>query len=105
MEIILGEKYRDSITNFEGIAVAKCEYLYGCKQTQLEGVDSNGEPKTWWFDNQRITEMEEKKPEPEYYPTGGGGPQAIPPDRNKPGSREHPSSMTSSGTGMTLDGD
>jgi len=31
-EIKLGDVVRDKITGFKGIAIAKCEYLYGCAQ-------------------------------------------------------------------------
>ncbi len=93
--IKLGDKVKDTITGFEGVAVAECEYLYGCKQFQIEGVDKDGAPKSWWFDFQRIEEIEMvKKEEHESIPLlrmGGnvGGPQDTPPRRS------HPASMTS----------
>lgn len=51
----LGERYRDKITGFEGVATARSEYLYGCVRVGLEGA-LNGEPKELWFDEQRLTD-------------------------------------------------
>ena len=90
--IKLGDKVKDSITGFEGIAVAECEYLYGCKQFQIEGIDHDGQPKSWWFDFQRIEEIgmvkKEKLALPPRLRMGGnvGGAQDTPPGRNHPGS-------------------
>lgn len=42
-EIILGERYRDVVTNFEGVAVVYTKHLNGCQQIVLEpGVDDKG---------------------------------------------------------------
>lgn len=42
-EITLGERYRDVVTNFEGVAVVYTEHLNGCRQIVLEpGVDEKG---------------------------------------------------------------
>lgn len=87
MEIKLGDKVIDKITNFEGIVVGEVDYLYGCKQFQVEGVDHNEQPKSWWFDEQRVERIEEDVIVPKVDRVGG--PQDV------PGSREHPSSMTS----------
>ena len=35
MEIKLGQKVKDKVTGFMGIAVAKCIYLNGCVQFQI----------------------------------------------------------------------
>ena len=35
MEITLGQKVKDNVTGFTGIAVAKCIYLNGCIQYQI----------------------------------------------------------------------
>jgi hypothetical protein len=50
----LGEKYIDNISGFEGVAVARFEYLYGCVRVQIEAI-LNGEPKDFVFDEQRLT--------------------------------------------------
>jgi hypothetical protein len=51
----LGAKYRDTITGFEGIAVSRTEFLYGCVRVCLEKGDEKGEKSvTEYFDEQRL---------------------------------------------------
>ena len=57
MEVKLGEKYRDSITGWEGVAVGRYEYLHGCVRVGLEG-NKDGEPKEFVFDEQRLETLE-----------------------------------------------
>ena len=38
-DVVLGEKYRDSQTGFEGIATAIYFFQYGCERVQLEQLD------------------------------------------------------------------
>lgn len=47
--IQLGEKVRDTVTGFEGIAVARLEYLNGCVQycVQPPAKDNKVEEGTW----------------------------------------------------------
>jgi hypothetical protein len=56
MKTPLGVKAHDTITGFEGIAIARIEYLTGCHQVQLQpkvkADGAYGEPH--WFDEQRI---------------------------------------------------
>lgn len=61
MAVKLGNKVRDSITGFEGIATGRCEYLYGCTQIVItpdklspDGKRLDGE----WFDEQRVETLE-----------------------------------------------
>ncbi len=77
--IVMGQKYRDSITGFEGVATAVIFYLYGCTQVSLkpttlkDGKSLEGE----WYDEQRVVPVEEVKaksggPAPgETMPSGG----------------------------------
>ena len=54
--IQLGQKVKDKITGFTGIAIGKCEYLTGCTQygvAPAAGKDSKI-PDTHWFDENRI---------------------------------------------------
>lgn len=57
-EIKLGKQAKDKITNFEGIIIAKCEYLFGCNQWGLAPQvfdKEKGKPgETQWFDEGRI---------------------------------------------------
>jgi len=54
--IQLGQKVKDRLTGFEGIASGRCEYLTGCAQVLVQpSVDSKG---TWvesrWLDDPRL---------------------------------------------------
>ncbi len=49
----LGDKVKDSITGFEGVAVSRTEYLYGCVRVGVEGSTKPGE--SFWFDEQRLS--------------------------------------------------
>jgi len=73
--IKLGDSVKDSISGFEGIAIGKAEYLYGCMQilVQPESLQENGQPtESRWMDEQLFT----TKPE-----ATTGGPQKSPPTR------------------------
>lgn len=52
----LGNRVRDKITGFEGIAVARVEYLTGCTQIGIApGIDKDGKvPDTLYFDYTRL---------------------------------------------------
>lgn len=55
MKIKLGEKYKDSITGFEGVATAMTEFQYGCIRYCLESKElKDGKPVECWFDEQRL---------------------------------------------------
>lgn len=71
----LGTKVKDSITGFEGIAVGRAVYLYGCVRVLVEPEEmKDGKPiEAIWFDEQRLTEESEAK---------SGGPQSTPPSRD-----------------------
>jgi hypothetical protein len=61
--IILGNKYKDTISDFEGIATARTEYLFGCVRILLESKELvSGKPvEDMWFDEPRLIEAEDKK--------------------------------------------
>lgn len=52
----LGETYRDGITGFEGVAVSRTEFLFGCVRVGLEPTElREGKPiDLQWFDEQRL---------------------------------------------------
>jgi hypothetical protein len=56
MAVKLGSKVKDSITGYEGIAVQRIEYLYGCVRIGVEGkVGADGKvPGIEYFDEQRV---------------------------------------------------
>lgn len=54
--IKLGNKVRDIVTGFQGIATVKAEYLTGCVQFGVTpDVSTDGKiPDTVWFDDKRL---------------------------------------------------
>lgn len=34
--IVLGQVYKDSITGFEGVAIARTDWIYGCQRVTLQ---------------------------------------------------------------------
>ena len=73
----LGEKYRDTLSGFEGTATGIFEYLYGCLRVQLSG-DKDGEPKEFVFDEPQLEALGVKVTQPA--PAGSrGGPRSAPP--------------------------
>ncbi|MCK5558785.1 MAG: hypothetical protein KAJ01_10415 [Candidatus Hydrogenedentes bacterium] len=73
--IKLGDKVKDRISGFEGVAIGRAEYLYGCVQilVQPESLQESGQPTaSRWVDEQRFTDDSEAKV---------GGPQDEPPRR------------------------
>jgi len=53
--IKLGQKAKDKVTGFEGIIIARIEYLFGCNQYGLAPEAKDGKTETCWFDEGRIT--------------------------------------------------
>lgn len=53
--IKLGNKVRDKVTGFEGIATGRVEYLTGCTQIGITPPAKDGEVKaTQYFDAERL---------------------------------------------------
>lgn len=78
--VVLGDRYRDPISGFEGIATGRFEYLYGCERVTLEGVKADGEPTAFTFDAQQLehrpsgtVQKEERKGGPRDTPTRDRG--------------------------------
>ena len=59
-EVALGDKVRDKVTGFEGIAVARCEYITGCDHIEIKPQSlHNGKTiEGHWFDVARIEILE-----------------------------------------------
>ncbi len=54
----LGERYRDTITGFEGVATSRHEYMFGCVRVTLEGRSTDDKaPEELIFDEQRLEEL------------------------------------------------
>lgn len=58
MKIELGDKVKDKITGFTGIATGRAEYLTGCVRFMVEraGKDSKAE----WYDEGRLVQLRPK---------------------------------------------
>jgi hypothetical protein len=51
----LGKKAKDKVTGFEGIIIARIEYIYGCKQYGIAPEAKDGKINdTHYFDEGRI---------------------------------------------------
>ena len=94
MDIKLGSKVKDNLTGFVGYAVARCEYLNGCIQYEIEPEQlKDGRPqKSYWLDVQRIEQIQVAKKSPtktgiiQKHPTAhcSGGPQNHPDEKSPP---------------------
>ncbi len=56
MTTLIGAKYQDKITGFEGIAIGLVTYISGCKQVLLAPKVGNDGKRmdAEWFDEQRV---------------------------------------------------
>lgn len=63
MEVKLGSKVKDKITGFKGVAVARCVYLEGCVQFEIEPLQlKDGVPqKSFWLDEPRVILIPKRK--------------------------------------------
>ncbi len=52
----LGDQVIDEISGLKGVAIGRCEYLYGCTQIGVQPkVDKDGSvPSSVWIDEQRV---------------------------------------------------
>lgn len=57
MRVQLGQRYRDTITDYEGTATVRSEYLHGTTRVCLEAPDDKGAPVEYWFDEPRLVEV------------------------------------------------
>ena len=83
MKVVLGKKYKDSITGFTGIASARSEYLYGCVRVLIEATrlkkDGDFLPDAW-FDEPRLIAVKGKAVKRK--PGSVGGPGKVAPYRD-----------------------
>ena len=77
MAIKLGSRYRDKISNFNGVAVGVTSWLTGCATVGLQpGVDKDGKAQdAVWFDEMRLEHVEDVM---EQTSTKIGGPKPTP---------------------------
>ncbi len=64
MEVTLGKTYKDSISGYEGVAVSRATYLYGCVRVLLSPTslkkDGDFLPDAW-FDEPQLISVRAKK--------------------------------------------
>lgn len=79
MSIKLGQKVKDTITGLEGIAIARTEWLYGCKRItiQPQGVTDDNKPADPVFVDEPQCEVVEDKPAPKTKDKHGPRPHDI----------------------------
>lgn len=70
-DVILGDRYRDPLTGFEGAATAVTFYLHACERVSLEYV-KDGEVKYESFDAPRLLHIQSET-QPRATRTGGPG--------------------------------
>lgn len=73
-EIVLGGKYRDRQTGFEGVAVVISFHQHSCERVVLEGKAEGGDIKAFEFDAVRLASL---GPVPKYEPVTSGA-SAVP---------------------------
>ncbi len=78
-DTILGDKYRDTLTGFEGSATAVTFYLHACERITLEFV-KDGEVKYESFDAPRLTHIPTGT-QPRTTRSGGPGGREAAPNR------------------------
>jgi hypothetical protein len=59
----LGKKYKDKITQFEGICTGYVKYISGCNQALLvpKVLKDGSLPEPVWFDEQRLKKISDVK--------------------------------------------
>lgn len=57
-QVILGEKYRDTVTGLEGVATVVSFYLHACERVSLEFI-KEGEVKYETFDAPRLVHVKQ----------------------------------------------
>lgn len=81
-KIKLGDKVRDNITGFQGIAIARTQWLHGCDRItiQPDKLDKDGKPlDNYTVDEQQVELVQSR--EPKVSPQAGarpGGPRRDP---------------------------
>lgn len=86
----LGTKVKDALTGFEGIAIGRSEYLYGCHQVLIKPQElKDGKPiEGEWVDEQRVVYVDgggvvfsPAAPSPVSSASSGGPQREAPPVR------------------------
>lgn len=78
-KIELGDKVKDTVTGFTGIAVAKVTYLQGCDRYAVQApVKKNEKPQEWqYFDEPQLEVIKKKIVKQGKKDTGGWQPDSA----------------------------
>jgi hypothetical protein len=74
-DLVLGDHVKDSVTGFQGMIVARTQWLFGCKRAEVQPqrLDDTGSPvKSLWFDEAQLL------PDSGETSTSPGGPRDDP---------------------------
>jgi hypothetical protein len=86
-DVVLGSKYRDTVSGYTGIAINKTEWMNGCWRVQLQANmkdTKDGKPDDGWVvDVEQIVPVGRPKKKKQPKRTGGGRPS--PQRRRDPG--------------------
>ena len=78
MKTKLGNTYKDSISGFEGVAIARSVYLYGCERVLIAPTslkkDGDFLPDCWFDEAQLASVRASKKPAKKTKANGPAGP-------------------------------
>ena len=58
-DVILGHRYRDPVSGWEGTAVALINYMWGCRRVTVAGVNADGKPDEYTFDEPQLEPSQE----------------------------------------------
>jgi hypothetical protein len=74
-------KVKDTLSSFEGVAIGRLEYLFGCVRISVQSPElKDGKPiDPIWFDEGQLVEVRQEVPEPV---VNTGGPREAPPSRD-----------------------
>ena len=86
MKVTLGKRYKDSISTFSGVAVARATYLYGCVRVLIspDRLTKDGEffPDTWFDEPQLVSVRSAKVIKTKKSAPPGGPPRSTPANRD-----------------------
>lgn len=87
--IKLGDKVKDSVTGFVGVATARAEYMNGCIQYEItpNGLIEGKVGDSYWMDEQRVSKVPKGKSTVKKTVAPRrrrGGPQNRPPGMSRP---------------------
>lgn len=84
MKVQLGDKCRDTVTGFEGVAIVRSEYISGCARVALQpAVDKDGKIQdTQHFDEPMLAVVQAQHVAS--LPSNKGGPREAPSQHGAP---------------------